>query len=73
MKSIKERIVDLFFFYLQNFSKVIIIICYIHTEGTPGSGTEVAKILAKIYYNRGIVKSKKFRIKKRSDALGVNI
>jgi len=74
MRSIKERIVDLFFFHLQNFFKdegeggqmmhTII-------EGTPGSGkTEVAKILAKIYYGLGIVRNKKFTIAKRSDMIG---
>ena len=73
MKSIKERVVDLFFFHLQNFFKDDGECQMMHTiiEGTPGSGkTEVAKILAKIYYGLGIVKNEKFIIAKRSDLIG---
>jgi len=72
MESIKNNIINLFFFYLQNFygdeKKQML-----HTiiEGTPGSGkTEVAKIMAKLYYNLGIVKTNKFIIARRSDLIG---
>ena len=73
MKSIKERVIDLFFFHLQSFFKDDQEGQMMHTiiEGTPGSGkTEVAKILAKIYYGLGIVENKKFTIAKRSDLIG---
>ena len=72
MKAIKQNVVNLFFFYLQDFygeeKKQML-----HTiiEGTPGSGkTEVAQILAKLYYDLGIVKTNKFIIAKRSDLIG---
>ena len=72
MEDIKKNIINLFFFYLQNFygdeKKQML-----HTiiEGTPGSGkTEVAKILAKLYYNLGIVRTNKFIIARRSDLIG---
>ena len=73
MKSIKERVIDLFFFHLQSFFKDNEQGQMMHTiiEGTPGSGkTEVAKILAKIYYGLGIVENEKFTIAKRSDLIG---
>ncbi len=39
--------------------------------GSPGSGkTEVAKILAKLYYTLGITKKDKFTLAKRSDLIG---
>ena len=73
MKSIKDRIIDLFFFYLQNFMKNESGNDMLHTiiEGSPGSGkTEVSKILAQLYHKLGIVKTNKFIIAKRSDLIG---
>lgn len=73
MRSIKDRIIDLFFFYLQNFMKNESGNDMLHTiiEGSPGSGkTEVSKILAKLYHKLGIVKTEKFIIAKRSDLIG---
>ena len=72
MKSIKRNIINLFFFYLQNFVKdekgksmknTVI-------EGPPGSGkTEVAKILGN-YYHLGLVKKKTFIKVKITDLIG---
>ena len=73
MSDIKNRIIDLFFFYLQNFMKNESKNNMLHTiiEGSPGSGkTEVSKILAKLYHKLGIVKTDKFIIAKRSDLIG---
>ena len=73
MKTIKRNIVNLFFFYLQNFVKdekgknmknTVI-------EGPPGSGkTEVAKILGELYYHLGLVKNKTFIKVKITDLIG---
>ena len=71
MKSIKDNIINLFFFYLQDFYNDKGQMLHTIIEGSPGSGkTEVAKILAKLYYNLGIVKTNKFIIAKRSDLIG---
>lgn len=73
MKDIKQNIINLFFFYLQNLYKDGSNNQMLHTiiEGKPGSGkTEVAKILAKIYFNLGIIKTSKFIIARRSDLIG---
>ena len=73
MKDIKQNIINLFFFYLQNLYKDGSNNQMLHTiiEGKPGSGkTEVAKILAKIYFNLGIIKTSKFVIARRSDLIG---
>lgn len=73
MQSIKETIVDLIFYYLQNFYKDDKSENMLHTiiEGTPGCGkTEVAKILGKIYYGLGLIPKSKFTSVKRSDLIG---
>ena len=73
MKDIKQNIINLFFFYLQNLYKDGSNNQMLHTiiEGKPGSGkTEVAKILAKIYFNLGIIKTSKFIIARRADLIG---
>jgi len=76
MKSIKQSILELFFFHLQNFLAKENKIKMMHTiiEGPPGSGkTEVAKILAKIYQGLRVVKNDKFIMAKRSDLIGAYI
>ena len=73
MTTIKKNIVNLFFFYLQNFVKddkgknmknTVI-------EGPPGSGkTVVASILGELYYHLGLVKNKTFIKVKITDLIG---
>jgi SpoVK/Ycf46/Vps4 family AAA+-type ATPase len=73
MNSIKQRILDFFFFYFQNFTKKDQGKEMMHTiiEGPPGSGkTEVAKILGKLYYKMGLVKQNKFTEASRCDFIG---
>ena len=71
MKNIKEMIVDLIFFRLQNINDDTDDMWHLVIQGNPGSGkTEVAKILAKIYYGLGIVKKDKITFAKRSDLIG---
>jgi hypothetical protein len=71
MKNIKEMIVDLIFFRLQNLEDTKDELWHLVIQGTPGSGkTEVAKIIGKLYYSLGIVKKDKFTLVKRSDLIG---
>jgi hypothetical protein len=71
MKTVKEMIIDLIFFRLQNFREDKDEMWHLVIHGTPGSGkTEVAKILGKIYYGLGICKKDKFTAAKRSDLIG---
>jgi SpoVK/Ycf46/Vps4 family AAA+-type ATPase len=73
MKNVKEMVLDLIFFRLQNIKDTTNRDEMWHTviEGTPGSGkTELARILGKIYYGLGICKKDKFTAVKRSDMIG---
>ena len=71
MKNIKEMIIDLIFFRLQNLEDKSEELWHLVIQGTPGSGkTEVAKIIGKIYYSLGITKKDKFTLVKRSDLIG---
>jgi hypothetical protein len=71
MKNIKETVMDLIFFRLQNFEDDKEELWHLVIQGSPGCGkTEVSKILGKLYYGLGIVKTEKFMIVKRSDLIG---
>ena len=74
MKNVKEMIIDLIFFRLQNIQDTrdnIDELWHLVIQGTPGSGkTEVAKIIGKLYYSLGIVKKDKFTLVRRSDLIG---
>ena len=71
MKNIKEMIVDLIFFRLQNINDESDDMWHLVIQGSPGCGkTEIAKILAKIYYGLCIVKNEKITFAKRSDLIG---
>jgi SpoVK/Ycf46/Vps4 family AAA+-type ATPase len=71
MKNIKEMIIDLIFFRLQNIQDNKDELWHLVIQGTPGSGkTEVAKIIGKIYYGLGITKKDSFTLVKRSDLIG---
>lgn len=73
MKSIKQNILDIFYFYFQDFTKNDQNKHMMHSiiEGDPGCGkTEVAKILSKLYYKMGVVKQNKFTQITREDCMG---
>ena len=71
MKNVKEMIVDLIFFRLQNFGDEKEELWHLVIQGSPGCGkTEVSKIIGKLYYSLGIVKKDKFIQVKRSDLIG---
>lgn len=71
MKNVKEMIIDLMFFRLQNLKDGDNEMWHLVIQGTPGSGkTEIAKILGKLYYALGIAKKDSFTSVKRSDLIG---
>ena len=71
MKNVKEMIIDLMFFRLQNLRDGDNEMWHLVIQGTPGSGkTEIAKILGKLYYALGIAKKNSFTPVKRSDLIG---
>ena len=71
MKNVKEMIIDLMFFRLQNLRDGDNEMWHLVIQGTPGSGkTEVAKILGKLYYALGIAKKDSFTPVKRSELIG---
>ena len=71
MKNVKEMILDLIFFRLQNLEDYKDELWHLVIQGTPGSGkTEVAKIIGKLYFSLGITKKDQFNLVKRSDLIG---
>ena len=71
MKNVKQTVVDLIIYYLQDFEKYTDNMMHTVIYGPPGCGkTELANILAKIYCKMGIIKTNKVVKKKRSDLVG---
>ena len=71
MKSVKETIVNLILYNIQNFEKKNSSMLHTIIEGSPGTGkTEVAKIIGEIYLKMGILKNDKFKSVKRNDLVG---
>jgi SpoVK/Ycf46/Vps4 family AAA+-type ATPase len=71
MKNIKEMIIDLIFFRLQNLEDSQNDLWHLVIQGSPGCGkTEVSRIIGKLYYCLGITKKDKFTLVKRSDLIG---
>ncbi len=72
MKLVKDMILDLIFFRLQNIKDNDKDELW-HTviQGSPGTGkTEISKMLGKVFYGLGICKKDKFTAVKRSDMIG---
>ena len=71
MKSVKDTIVNLILYNIQNFEKKNSSMLHTIIEGSPGTGkTEVAKIIGEIYLKMGILKNDKFKSVKRNDLVG---
>ena len=71
MNNVKEMIINLIFFRLQNFEDKKEELWHLVIQGNPGCGkTEIAKIIGKLYYGLGITKKDKFTSVKRSDLIG---
>jgi SpoVK/Ycf46/Vps4 family AAA+-type ATPase len=68
---VKNSIVDMILYYLQNFEKKNNNMLHTIIEGPPGVGkTQLGKILAEIYAGMGVIKSNKFKLVKRTDLVG---
>jgi hypothetical protein len=71
MAKLKDSVVDLIMYYLQDFEMNNRNMLHTVIEGPPGCGkTEVSKILAKIFAKMGVIKSDYLKIVKRSDLIG---
>ena len=71
MNNVKNMIIDLIFFRLQNFEDDSNELWHLVIQGDPGCGkTEISKIISNIYYGLGIIKKNKFTQAKRSDLIG---
>ena len=72
MTNIKEMILDLIFFRLQNFEdNNNNEMWHLVVQGSPGCGkTEVSKVLGRLYYGLGIVEKDTFVQVKRSQLIG---
>ena len=71
MNSVKDTIVNLILYNIQNFEKKNSSMLHTIIEGSPGTGkTEVAKIIGEIYLKMGILKNDKFKSVKRNDLVG---
>jgi len=71
MNNLKENIVDLILYYLQDFELKNKNMLHTTIQGEPGTGkTEFSKILARIFLKMGVLKSDFFKVVKRSDLIG---
>jgi hypothetical protein len=71
LKKIKDSILDMILYYLQNFEKKNKNMLHTIIEGPPGVGkTEVGKIIAEIYASLGVIPSNKFKLVRRTDLIG---
>jgi len=71
LETVKNSIVDMILYYLQNFEKKNNNMLHTVIEGPPGVGkTQLGKILAEIYAGLGVIPSSKFKLVKRSDLIG---
>jgi SpoVK/Ycf46/Vps4 family AAA+-type ATPase len=69
--KVKEEILDMIIYYLQNFENNNNNMLHTIIEGPPGTGkTRLGKILAEIYATMGIIPSKKFKLVRRTDLVG---
>ena len=71
LHKVKDSIVDMILYFLQNFEKGNDNMLHTVIEGPPGVGkTELGTILADIYAGLGITKNNKFKVARRSDLIG---
>ena len=71
LELVKNSIIDMILYFLQNFEKRNNNMLHTVIEGPPGVGkTQLGKILAEIYACMGIIKSNKFKLVKRTDLVG---
>ncbi|AYV76921.1 MAG: AAA family ATPase [Barrevirus sp.] len=69
--AVKNAVIDMILYYLQNFEKKNNNMLHTVIEGPPGVGkTQLGKIFAELYAALGVIPSSKFKIVKRSDLVG---
>lgn len=71
LNKVKESIMDMILYYLQNFEKTNSNMLHTVIEGPPGTGkTEIGRIIGEIYSAMGVIKSDKFKVVRRTDLIG---
>jgi len=71
LDNVKNAIVDMILYYLQQFETKNNSMLHTVIEGPPGVGkTQLGKILAEVYAGLGVIPSNKFKLVKRSDLVG---
>lgn len=71
LNSVKDSILDMILYYLQNFESRNNNMLHTVIEGPPGVGkTELGRIMAEVYSALGIIPSNKFKIVRRTDLVG---
>ena len=71
MQNVKETIIDLIVYYMQDFEHTNSNMLHTVIQGPPGCGkTTVARIIADIYLKLGILHNNTFIIARRSDLIG---
>ncbi|ARF08913.1 AAA family ATPase [Catovirus CTV1] len=71
LEKVKNSILDMILYYIQNFEKSNKNMLHTVIEGPPGVGkTELGRIIAQIYASMGVIKSDKFKVVRRTDLIG---
>jgi len=71
LSTVKNQILEMILYYMQEFEKGTSNMLHTIIEGPPGVGkTELGKILAEVYSSLGIIPSNKFKLVKRTDLIG---
>lgn len=71
LHKVKDSILDMILYYIQNFEKSNKNMLHTVIEGPPGVGkTELGRIIGEVYASMGVIKSNKFKIVRRTDLIG---
>jgi hypothetical protein len=71
MHKIKDNILEMILYYIQNFESNTSDMLHTSIEGPPGVGkTKLGRILAQVYHGLGVIPSKRFKRVRRTDLIG---
>ena len=71
MTKIKENILEMILYYVQNFEQSTSDMLHTSIEGPPGVGkTKLGRILAQVYHALGVIPSTRFKRVRRTDLIG---